>query len=354
MPISIPDNIARDIREPIAGDSFGWEAIEPAAAKKSIVIHATASEAPDEDGFTMADYHVNHNGWGGIGVHFVVTKDSYQGRPGITDPGAHAQYVGDLLTWRAGTVNQNPGRVHIEISGLFTAGNGIPSAAQLRAARGVIDFLLAPNEILPSLNYPSQVTYHNAVPGQNTACPGWDHPSFQAWFAYLQGGPFPDALYPAETPATPEPTGQPQADVIPVIIIPEYESSWTLQPDTMTVQQPGAFAIDATTGAHLTDIAVGTVVNIAGYFTFEGVKYARTVWATENNKWNGIATTDFAAPGQTAAAVIPVTVSDTVASNVTDQQLTEATVPETPKVTLIDLLKEIGAWFVALFIKGKK
>ena len=106
MPIDLPGDIARDIRQPIVGDSFSWEGLEPAAAKKSIVIHATASEAPNEDGFTMADYHVNHNGWGGIGVHFVVTKNEYSGRPGFTDPGAHVQYVGDLLSWRAGTRNE--------------------------------------------------------------------------------------------------------------------------------------------------------------------------------------------------------------------------------------------------------
>jgi hypothetical protein len=240
MGINLPGEIAVDIRQPIVGDSFGWAGLEAAAAKKVIVIHATASQARDEDGFTMAGYHVNTNGWGGIGVHFVVTKDNYPGRAfsgGSTPGGAHVQYVGDLLTYRAGVLNNNPGRVHIEISGLFTAGNGVPSEGQLRATRRLIDFLLSPNELLPSLNFYNQVDFHNhqAVPGGQTACPGWNHPQFNEWFKYLQGGPEPSWFgKPAPAPA---PAPAPSAPNVPSSPVTDVRATVGIVVDTLNVRR---------------------------------------------------------------------------------------------------------------------
>lgn len=406
MAIEIPGSIAHDIRQPIVGDSFGWEAIEPAAAKKTIVIHATASDGPNEDGFTMADYHVNHNGWGGIGVHLVATKDSYPGKPQFGLPaGAHLQYVGDLATWRAGTVNQNPGRIHIEISGIFTAGNGIPSAAQLRAVRAFIDWALSPNNVLPSLNFYNQVTYHNAVPGQNTACPGWNHPSFQAWFAYLQGGPFPDALYaptpppapaplPVETPAIPDPPVptpgtviQPTPDTpeasdltpgkgggtdIPVNVVKEYESSYRVQAGQKTIQRPDAVAVSVPDLAPIENsrvrLVVGGIVDVAGYFDFQGRTYARTVYSATHGLWNGVDTIFFDLPtGQLSGPIAvntpevahpapdPIVLPDptAVAPNVSDQQMQEAMVPAAPKPTVWQKWGEFIAAVIALFIKKR-
>lgn len=355
MPISLPDNIAHDVRQPILGDSFGWEGVEPAAAKKSIVIHATASKAPNEDGFVLADYAVNHNGHGGVDVHFICTEDGYPGKPQFgLPPGAQIQYVGDLLTWRAGTLNQNPGRIHIEISGLFTPGNGVPSESQLRAVRNLIDYLLAPNNLLPSLNYYSQVTYHNAVPGQNTACPGWQHPQFPEWFAYLQGGPEPSwwAVAPVEAPPAPLPEPPaPQA--------PEYEATYHDQPEQKTITRVGAHGVDVTTGAVVVpNIAVGTVIDVAGYFTYQGVTYARTVYSKTNNKWNGLDVTYFDAPTGNTDGEVPVNVippdPTAVATGVTDEQLNEATVPDTSKLTVFQLIKELVAQIVAKFITRKK
>lgn len=386
MSIEIPSDIARDIRQPVTGDSFGWEGVEPAAAKKSIVIHATASQAPDEDGFVIADYHVNHNGWGGVGVHLVATKDAYQGKPQFGLPaGAQLQYVGDLESWRAGTVNQNPGRIHIEISGLFTEGHDIPSANQLRVVRAFIDWAISPNNVLPSLNHYSQVTYHNAVPGQNTACPGWGHPSFQAWFAYLQGGPWPTHLYPPPTPETPPPAEQstvvtPETPAtlpspgkggtaIPVTVLPEYEATYRVHLEKKTIARTGANAIDVITGREVAAIAEGREIDIAGYFDFQGHTYARTVYADTHNVWNGINTVFFDAPtGQLTGPVAitvapfahpapdPVVIPDptAVASGVTDSELQAATVPDTSKLSVLELLKELIAQIFAKLIRRKK
>jgi N-acetylmuramoyl-L-alanine amidase len=369
MPISIPSDIAVDLRQPIVGDSFGWAAIEPGAAKKSIVIHATASDGPNEDGFTMADYHVNHNGWGGIGVHFCVTKDEYPGRPNFAGPGAQVQYVGDLLTWRAGTINQNPGRIHIEISGLFTAGNGIPSANQLRKTRALIDHLLTQTPELPSLNYYSQVTYHNAVPGQNTSCPGWDHPSFQAWFAYLKGGPFPEGLYAPSVPPSPPAIPQPPITITPPppdpaggVVTPEYEATYHDHPETRAIARSGAHGVDVTTGAVVVpSIAVGTVIDVAGYFNYGGVTYSRTVYSKTHDKWNGLDVTYFDAPTGQPSGDVHVTFVKTppadptsVQSNITDEELQAATVPEASKrFSIFQLIAEGLAYLTALIIKKK-
>jgi len=359
MPISLPSDLVVDLRDPVAGDSYGWEAIEPAAAKKWICIHGTGVNSATQDGFTIADYHVNHNGFGGVGVHAICTQDDYPGRPGVTSPGAQIHYIGDLLTWRAGVANNNPGVIHIEIAGLFTPGNGVPSEGQLRKVRALLEYLLAPNNLLPSLNYWSQVTYHNRLaiqPAGATACPGWQHPQFNEWFAYLQGGAEPSWWHPVpvavtdpvtQAPIVPaEPTGQPSG-VIPVTVVPptpEWEESWIAQPEVRSITREGAVAID-TTGKVLTQIAVGTEINIGGYFTINGTEYARTVWATDNGKWNGI---DTAYLQGTTGQV------DQVASDVTDQQLQEATVPETKKPTLLELLKELWAQIIAHFIKRTK
>ena len=374
MPISIPSDIAIDLRQPVVGDSFNWEEIEPGAAKKSIVIHATASDSPSEDGFTIADYHVNHNNWGGAGVHFCVTKDEYPGRPNFTGPGSQVHYIGDLLTWRAGTINQNPGRIHIEISGLFTAGNGIPSEAQLRNTRKLIDHLLTQTPELPSLVHYSQVTYHNAVPGQNTACPGWDHPSFQGWFAYLQGGPFPTGLYaPAVVPAPivtpPTPETPPVTSAGKGGGINEYEATYHAQPETKSITRPGAFGIDVASGIiTVPNIAEGTVIDIAGYFTFQAVTYARTVYSAAHDKWNGLPVS-FLMTGQLSGEV-PVTVVDTppppitpdtvvipdpnaVQTGITDAELQAATVPYQSKLTVWQLIKELVAQIIARLIKRK-
>jgi hypothetical protein len=378
MSINLPGDIAVDLRDPIAGDSYSWAGLEPAAAKKVIVIHATASEAPNEDGFTMADYHVNHNGWSGIGVHFVVTKDNYQGRPGVP-AGAHVQYVGDLLTYRAGVLNNNPGRVHIEISGLFTPGHGVPSEAQLRATRKLIDFLLAPNYILPSMNYPSQIDFHNhqAVPGGQTACPGWQHPQFGEWFGYLQGGAEPSWWHPAPAPQpapapAPEPAPEPVVVTPPVDTRPDYEQTWNAhEVSDKVVGVPSADVVDVSTGQVAKSLPGGEPVQkIAGTFTHNGQEYVRTQWSVDHGKWNGILASNLNdVPAQIVNTGVPVDSIQPPAPviPVLDQPAFPETPQEAPRVTatatqqdyleallhlLLSPLRLIG--IITNFIKGLK
>lgn len=356
MPLSVPSDIAVDLRQPVVGDSFGWEGLEPAAAKKSIVIHATASQSVVEDGFVIADYHVNKRGWMGVGVHFSITKDTYPGKPNFSAGGVQVHYIGDLLTWRAGTTNQNNGRIHIEISGLFTPGNGVPSENQLRAARRLVDYLIGPNSGLPSLNYYSQVTYHNAVPGQNTQCPGWENPQFSEWFTYLQGGAEPSWF--AKAPAPVEP-GKGSGT-------PEYEATFRNVLEQRTVAREGAQGIDVTTGnVSVPNIPVGKVIDVGGYFTVGLTTYARTVYSVTNNKWNGLDVKYFEPAGQLSGPVEvtvtdtphvapdPIVIPDTVADNVTDEQLQAAVVPESPKLSVSRLFLEWLAKIIANLIKRK-
>ena len=346
MPIDLPSQIARDIRQPVLGDSFGWEGLEPAPAKKSIVIHGTASEAPDEDGFVVAQYHVNQKGWGGVGVHFVCTKDSYPGKPQFGLPaGAHLQYVGDLLTWRAGTANQNPGRIHIEISGLFTPGHGVASEAQLRVVRAFIDYALAPNNVLPSLNYYNQVTWHNAVPDQNTECPGWQHPQFHEWFGYLQGGKEPSWWAPKPTP---EPTPSPTPTPIPVTVVPEYQATWTPNPMTMPIARAGAVAVNVVTGEFLDNskphLTQGAKIEIGGSFKFHGTQFLRTKWATDNDKWIGIDSVYFQPnTGQPDGPVATTVVANPAV----------VPAPDLSKLTTFQLIRELFAQLMAKFLRKR-
>lgn len=342
MAVEFPMPGVVDLRMPIPGNSYEWPldgggtTAEPTAAKKSIVIHGTGVESPTEDGFSMARSHVNGNGWPGIGVHFVITRDDYPGRVNVTPPGAQIQYVGDLGTWRAGCLNQNPGRVHIEISGLFTGRT--PSESQLRLARQLIEFMMAPNNILPSINFFSQVTYHNAVPGQNTACPGWSYPYFNEWFAYLQGGAEPTWWKPV-TPPAPVPAPEPEPVVVPVAVEPipvpeppviesqsdgnevlvdepDYVRTFKLFETPLkrktTVE---AFAIDMTGQGDTKPVEAGREVDIAGTFTSDGKDYVRTVYNVtdgfpKTGQWYGVALEAFAElpTGQAQDALIPVTI----------------------------------------------
>ncbi len=362
MAIPLPSELVKDIRQPILGDSFAWAGLEPTAAKKSLVIHHSASDT-NQDGFDIAAYHVNGpNQWGGIGYHFVITHDDYAGRPAFGLPsGAQIQYVGDLLTWRAHVLNGNPGRVGICLVGNFV--NGVPGREQLNKARQLIDFLMAPNEILPSINFYSQVVGHGLIAGQQTACPGYENPNFNTWFNFLKGGGFPEALYaPAQPAPLPEPPapqapapvveepGKGAGTAIPITVILEQEASYVTDREDRTILRDGAFAFNTTTGAVIegskVNLGVTKIVNVAGYFTSNGTKYARTVYSADHGLWNGVDVTFFDAPtGYQIDGPLPIT----VVPPQTDAEKRDAFLglpPET-KVSLFNRLIEALFSFIA-------
>lgn len=307
MSISLSEGWIKDVRDPVAGDSYNWSGTEPAAAKKAIIIHHSGSNTNlnggAEDAFSIANFHVNSRGWGGIGYHFVITHDSHSG-------GAQVQYAGDLLTWRAHLKGLNNGKVGICLVGNFL--EQLPGPNQLRLARQLVDFLMAPNNILPSINYYSQIYPHGQYPNQQTAgeqCPGFAGPHFAEWYGYIKGGAFPENLYSSPTPTpvivptpeptptpqpipqpepTPEPVPDPEPQPVPTVE-PEWQSSYVgksageLEKDTTpleirTVERADTFAVDMTGSGEPKPIAVGTQIQIAGYFGDNGKTYARTVW----------------------------------------------------------------------------
>lgn len=368
MPLNFSLNGMIDLRMPIAGDSFGWEALEPAAAKKSLVIHHSASPG-NQDAFDIANYHVGHNGWGGIGYHFVITHDSYPGRAGYTPAGAQIQYVGDLLTWRAHVESSNNGRVGICLVGNFV--NDVPGPNQLRLARSLIDFFIAKNNVLPSINFYSQVTGHGLIPGQQTACPGYSNPQFNTWFSHLAGGAFPDALYGPPTPApapppppTPAPTpvpeppapvptptpepgmggspGQTNGDV-PVVATPQYLATFEEVHEPRMVLRDGAYAVDVSKvevlEATRPNLTKGTTVDVWGYFTAFGDRYARTRYSVEHGTATGIPLSFLEAPD------VATTVPDILDQPDLAQQLKDGflQLPVEHQRSFFELLAELGA-----------
>lgn len=146
-----------DLRETIPGDAYNFSWTRPLTQVKYLAIHHTAApdtQTPEE----IANYHINKNGWGGIGYHFVIGKDGT------------VYYVGDISTARANVANMNEAVIGICLVGNFTAGK-IPSKQQLDSAHKLCEFLINyPN--LPNLDSWDKVLGHQELPQQAVTCPG--------------------------------------------------------------------------------------------------------------------------------------------------------------------------------------
>lgn len=154
-----------DIRETLPGDSFNWSWVRPLFQVKYLAIHHSASpdnQSPKE----IANYHINNNGWGGIGYHFLIAKD-----------GA-VYYAGDISTARANVANLNEQVLGICLIGNFTSGR-VPTNDQIDSAHKLCDFLINNYDDLSSLNSWDNVLGHKELPGQATTCPGDDWPSWK-------------------------------------------------------------------------------------------------------------------------------------------------------------------------------
>ncbi len=129
-----------------------------------LVIHRTG--APAEVGpETIAEYHVNRQGWPGIGYHFVVGPDG------------HVWQTNGLVTISNHARQFNASAVGIALTGSF--GGPPPPDAQLEAAARLSVWLL------DSLHLPLE-----AVQGHcdltHTTCPGSDWLDGPAWGRQLQ------------------------------------------------------------------------------------------------------------------------------------------------------------------------
>lgn len=150
-----------DIRDTLPGDSFNWSWVRPLTQVKYLAIHHSAGsdiQTPND----IADFHININGWGGIGYHFLVAKD------GTT------YYVGDIGAARANVANLNEQVIGICLIGNFVDGS-LPSQPQLDSTSKLCNFLINLSE-LSNINSWDNVRGHKELPGQSTICPGdsWD------------------------------------------------------------------------------------------------------------------------------------------------------------------------------------
>ncbi len=165
--LSIPSlgNKFVDIRDSIPGDSYNWSWVRPLSQVNYLAIHHTAgpdTQTPEE----IANYHINNNGWGGIGYHFLIAKDGT------------VFYVGDISTARANVANLNEQVLGICIIGNFTQGR-VPSNEQLDSCHELCDFFINNYPDLVNVTSWDKVRGHKELPGQSTTCPGDNWPSWR-------------------------------------------------------------------------------------------------------------------------------------------------------------------------------
>lgn len=144
--------------------------IRPLEAITTLTIHHTVSP-PDRSIESIAAYHVDSNGWPGIGYHYVIKDD---GRIFQTN------YL-ETKSYHAGSSaapgDENAVSVGISLQGDFT--NAAPPQAQQDAARALVGYL---SGLLPSV---TAVLGHRQMPGASTQCPG---NTYQSWLPYVAGG----------------------------------------------------------------------------------------------------------------------------------------------------------------------
>ena len=117
-----------DLRDSLPGNAYTWSWERQFTEIKYLAIHHTA--APDTQTPTqIANFHINSNGWGGIGYHFVIAKDGT------------VYYVGDISTARANVAKLNEQVIGICLIGNFTSGR-VPTNEQLDSARTLCDFFI--------------------------------------------------------------------------------------------------------------------------------------------------------------------------------------------------------------------
>lgn len=150
-----------DLRDTIPGDSFNFSWVRSLSQVNYLAIHHSAgpdTQTPQQ----IANFHIQSNGWGGIGYHFLVAKDGT------------VYYVGDIGTARANVANLNEQVIGICLIGNFMDGN-LPSPEQLDSTKKLCNFLIN-FPALSNIDSWDNIRGHKELPGQSTTCPGdsWD------------------------------------------------------------------------------------------------------------------------------------------------------------------------------------
>lgn len=187
--VSIPSlsNKFIDLRDTIPGDSFNWSWVRSLNQVNYLAIHHTAgpdSQTPAQ----IANFHINSNGWGGIGYHFLIDKS------GIV------YYVGDISTARANVANLNDQVIGICLIGNFTEGR-VPTSEQFDSVNKLCDFFINNYPALVNVNSWDAVRGHKDLPGQSTTCPGDNWPNWRPKIVSGVSVPAPTPIPPAPSPA---------------------------------------------------------------------------------------------------------------------------------------------------------
>lgn len=172
-----------DLRDSIPGDSYNWSWVRLLSQVNYLAIHHTAgppSQTPNE----IANYHINNNGWGGIGYHFLIGPDGT------------VYYVGDISTARANVANLNEQVLGICLIGNFTQGRK-PTQQQINSAQKLCEFFIFNYPDLTNVTAWDKVKGHKELPGQSTACPGDNWPAVKV---EIVGGSNPSTSTPPVSP----------------------------------------------------------------------------------------------------------------------------------------------------------
>ena len=152
-----------DLRQTLPGDGFNWNWERPLSQVEYLAIHQSSTDK-NYTPAQIADDHINKNGWGGIGYHFVIAQD------GTTF------YVGDISTARANVANLNEAVIGICLIGNFDRED--PSKEQLSSAHKLCEFFIYyPN--LSNITSWEKIRGHKELPNQTTDCPGTNWSSFR-------------------------------------------------------------------------------------------------------------------------------------------------------------------------------
>lgn len=147
-----------DLRDLLPGDSYNWSWIRSFSQVNYLAIHHTGgpdTQTPQD----IANFHINNNGWGGIGYHFLINKEG------------EVFYVGDISTARANAANLNEQVIGISLIGQFTQGR-LPTEQQLESAHKLCEFFIFNYPPLFNVKTWDKVRGHKELPNQTTSCPG--------------------------------------------------------------------------------------------------------------------------------------------------------------------------------------
>jgi hypothetical protein len=176
-----------------------------------LTIHHTVSP-PDRPIWGIAQYHVDHHDWPGIGYHYVIGDDGKISQTNyLTTKSYHAGSY-------AAPGDENLFSVGIALQGDFT--NAPPPQAQLDAARALVAHLRG---LLPN---PLAVVGHRQMPGAATACPG---ATYQDWLPYIVGDE--DGPLPSPAPPPPPPPAGPTYDLVGYMFPPNGRIYEVRHPD---------------------------------------------------------------------------------------------------------------------------